>query len=74
VDLVSDAGLLDHVQAQLLPVVASLEAHLQASGDTEHANFVVTEKFGPTQKNEKQLIFKKARAQSRRDTTKSPFM
>lgn len=63
VDLVSDAGILDHVCAKLLPVEVSLEAHLQEyQCDTNHSadnNFVVAGKFLPAQKNEKQLAFKK---------------
>lgn len=55
-NLVSDAGLLDHVHAQLLPILTSLEAHLQDEHE-QTVDFVVTETFAPAQKNERQLDF-----------------
>ena len=73
--LVKDAGVLDHVQAKLLPVVASLQAHLEeAQGHCEEQklDFVVTEKFAPTQKNEKQLTFHKVNT-PRKSTTQFHF-
>lgn len=74
VDLVADAGLLDHTQAQLLPIIASLEAYLQEVPECAFVNdFVVTEKFAPTQKNERQLNFHKKIKTSGRNTAQSHF-
>lgn len=58
IDLVSDVGILDHVHAQLVPIIASLEAHLhEIPQEQQQSNFTVLKKFAPAQKNERQLNF-----------------
>lgn len=64
-----DGSILDHTLAKLLPVVTTLRTHLDSLPKQEDQipeNFVVTEKFAPAQKNEKQLRFNKVKSKTKK--------
>ena len=72
---VADSGVLDHVLAKLLPVVTTLRVHSKSATDepeSQPADFPVTDKFAPAQKNETQLRFHKVKSTEKK-TTKFPL-
>ena len=65
VEETADEGVLDHTLAKLLPVVTTLCIHLDPpleEPDQIPKDLDVTDKFAPTQKNEKQLGFEKVKS------------
>lgn len=57
-------GILDHTLAKLLPVLTTVHAHLNSQQEQpvqKPADFDVTDKFAPAQKNETQLRFDKVK-------------
>ena len=67
--LLMHGSILDHTLAKLLPVVKILCTHLDSLPKQEDQipeNFVVTEKFAPAQKNEKQLRFNKVKSKTKK--------
>ena len=65
VEEIADGGVLDHVLDKLLPVVTTLCIHLDPpleEPDQIPKDLDVTDKFAPTQKNEKQLGFEKVKS------------
>lgn len=75
-EVVADNGVLDHVLAKLLPVVTTLRVHSKSATDepeeVQPADFPVTDKFAPAQKNETQLRFHKVKSTGKK-TTKFPL-
>ena len=76
VEMIDDTGILDHTIAKLLPIVTSLQAHLDQPPDDneelEFTGFEIKEKFLPAQKNQVQLHFNKVKSAGRK-RTKLPF-
>lgn len=66
---IADGGTLDHIIAKLLPVVTTVRTHLDSSLAQQGQipeNFHVTDRFAPTQKNETQLRFEKAKSKAKK--------
>ena len=60
IDSITDGDILDHIIAKLLPVITTIRARLDLQTQQpvqKPANFDLTFKFAPAQKNETQLRF-----------------
>ena len=63
VSLVEDHYILDHTIAILTQLSRTLYTHLERSEDSNvNSDFPIKDHFAPSQKNEKQVIFKRTTA------------
>lgn len=63
VSVVEDYYILDHTIGTLTQLSRSLHTHLEKAEDSNvNSDFPIKDHFAPSQKNEKQLIFKRTTA------------
>ena len=57
--LVEDHHTLDHVLSTLTQLSRSIQSHVREQNKEECSDFKIKHHFSPSQKNEKQLVFKR---------------